>query len=73
MINRLKASASFSQAIVFGPSGKLYVPITNTGELRSYTIADHSFVPVTSPGSPLMASFYLSFGGTNPSTLDYGN
>jgi DNA-binding beta-propeller fold protein YncE len=62
---------AFSQAIVFGPDGKLFVPITNTGELRSYDVSDHTYSVITSAGSPLKAPLYLSFGDTNPSTLDY--
>ena len=62
---------AFSQAIVFGPEGKLFVPITNTGELRSYDVSDHTYSVITSAGSPLQVPFYLSFGNTNPSTLDY--
>jgi len=67
---------AFSQDIVFGPEGKLFVPIAglgaNSGELRSYEVSGgHSYTVITSAGSPLKLPYYLSFGNTDPSTLDY--
>jgi hypothetical protein len=65
---------AFAQALIFGPNGKLYVPISgggpSTGEIRRYDVATKAydiFVPTGSLGSP----FYLIFGGTNPATLGY--
>jgi DNA-binding beta-propeller fold protein YncE len=71
---------TFAEAILFGPNlghGNLYVPITNTGELR---VCDTSQLSCTSvaqveqlpPGSPpLLPLWYLSFRGTDPSTLAF--
>ncbi len=61
----------FAQSLLFGPSGKLFVPINNTGEVRRYnspTTGDYdSFIPA----GVLVAPWYMTFGKTNPSTLTY--
>jgi hypothetical protein len=69
---------AFAQALLFGPSGILYVPIQtslNLGEVRRYTYNVPAkmwtfdlFVP---RGGPLIAPFYLTFGRTDPATLAY--
>jgi hypothetical protein len=62
---------AFAQALLFGPHGNLFVPITNTGEVRRYNVdskAYWTFVPV---GRGLGAPAYLSFARTNPATLAY--
>lgn len=63
-----------AQALLFGPDGKLYVPIggngPSTGEIRRYDVSTKDydiFVPKGILGSP----FYLTFGGTDPATLGY--
>lgn len=61
----------FAQAILFGPGGSLFVPMSNTGELRSYNVSTHAQTIITPAGAPLKGPQYLSFGKTNPSTLDY--
>ncbi len=62
----------YAQSCLFGPEGKLFVPMNNTGEVRRYhspTTGDYNvLVPA---GGPLLAPFYLTFGKTNPSTLNY--
>ncbi|WP_342042135.1 hypothetical protein [Bacillus sp. OTU2372] len=70
---------AFAQAILFGPNGKLFVPITgngpDTGSVRRYNIHHHKtfdvFVPPASAGGPLGMPWYLTFGNTDPATLDY--
>jgi sugar lactone lactonase YvrE len=71
---------AFAQALVFGPGGRLFVPITGsgpnyTGSVRSYDVAMKTFQTIVSPavsGGPLGQPLYLTFGKTNPSTLNYG-
>jgi hypothetical protein len=63
---------AYAQSLLFGPGGKLYVPINNTGEVRRYntpTTGDYS-VLVPSGGN-LTSPWYMTFGHTNPSTLAY--
>jgi hypothetical protein len=62
---------AYAQAIVFGPGGKLFVPITNTGEVRSYDVATKISTPFEAPGT-LDSPWYLTFGQTDPATLAYG-
>ena len=66
---------AFAQAILFGPDGKLFVPISGngpeTGEIRRYDVRTKSytvFVEVGILGSPQ----YLTFGRTDSATLAYG-
>ena len=67
---------SFAQAILFGPDGKLFVPISGndpatTGEIRLYDVGTKKydvFVPIGKLASPQ----YLTFGRTDPATLAYG-
>jgi DNA-binding beta-propeller fold protein YncE len=70
----------FAQALLFGPGGKLFVPVStsatpasSTGEVRCYNspiTGDYS-VFVTFESGLLLQPLYLTFGKTNPSTLDY--
>lgn len=65
---------AFAQALLFGPEGSLFVPITNTGEVRRYDVTTklfNSFVPSSASGGPLEGPWYLSFGKTNAATLQY--
>jgi hypothetical protein len=65
---------AFAEAILFGPGGKLFAPITSTGAVRSYDVSDEnfgSFVNFESPGT-LGFPWYLTFGQTDPATLAYG-
>jgi len=62
----------FAQSLLFGPGDKLYVPINNTGEVRTYnspTTGDYDVL--IDAGSVLIGPVYMTFGQTNPSTLDY--
>jgi glucose/arabinose dehydrogenase len=64
----------FAQALLFGPNGRLFVPLTNIGGVRRYDVSPcgndrfDDFVPRgTLAGQP----WFLTFGSTNPSTLAY--
>jgi uncharacterized delta-60 repeat protein len=69
---------AYAQALLFGPAGKLFVPITgdgpDTGEVRRYDVSTGTFdvfVPPNASGGPLGMPWYLTFGDTDPATLDY--
>jgi hypothetical protein len=69
---------AFAQALLFGPGGKLFVPITgggpDTGEVRRYDVSTGNFdvfVPPNALGGPLGMPWYLTFGNTDPVTLAY--
>jgi len=72
-----------AQALLFGPEGLLYVPIeagntvagNSAGEVRRYNV--HSkrytvFYPCVENKGLLKSGWYLTFGETDPATLDYG-
>jgi WD40 repeat protein len=62
----------FAQSLLFGPDGKLFVPINNTGEVRSYNTPTTGDYDVLVPsGGALLSPVYMAFGLTNPSTLAY--
>jgi len=68
---------AFAQAILYGPNGKLFIPITgngpDTGSVRRYNNDKTFDVIVTSnfAKGPLGSPWYLTFGKTNPATLAY--
>lgn len=65
---------TFTQAILFGPEGRLFVPINNTGEVRRYEVASKTFdvfVSSFADRGPLQEPWYLTFGNTDPKTLKY--
>ena len=78
---------AFAQALLFGPDGRLFVPITGptkdhsslptgpfTGSVRRYNVDTKEydvFVPPAFLKGPLGSPWYLTFGKTNPSTLQY--
>jgi hypothetical protein len=74
---------AFAQALLFGPGGDLFVPITNTppadtapatGAVRRYKTADRTFidfVPPKAQGGALGQPWYLTFGQTDSATLAY--
>lgn len=72
---------AFAQAIIFGPGGYLYVPITGndsqtTGEVRRCnpsTMKCVPFVPTNAAGGPLQSPWFLIFRKSDPATLNYQN
>ena len=69
---------AFAQALLFGPGGFLFVPISgngpDTGSVRRYDVVSETydiFVPAKGNGGPLGAPMYLTFGNTDPATLVY--
>lgn len=72
----------FAQAILFGPSGKLYIPYKelslndglSAGGVLTYDPASGQRTALVIPSlfdPPLHAPFYLTFGQTDPATLGY--
>jgi hypothetical protein len=65
---------TYAQALLFGPRGYLYAPISNTGEVRQYNVqtTPPSFAgALVQRGGPLQQPWYLTFGNTDPATLNY--
>jgi sugar lactone lactonase YvrE len=67
----------YSQGIVFGPDGYLYVPVISgdsdlNGTVRRCDTRKMTCDVVVGAGSPLAMPQYIIFGGTNPATLQYG-
>lgn len=69
-LDRAGGPRTYAQAILFGPGGKLFVPITNTGELRRYDVTTTLYDSFVSTGT-LKSPWYLTFGRTDPATLAY--
>jgi glucose/arabinose dehydrogenase len=68
----------FAQALLFGPGGKLFVPVSTSadptvsqGEVRRYNSPNTGDYDVLVTVKSLQQPLYLTFGKTNPSTLDY--
>ncbi|SER91408.1 hypothetical protein [Psychrobacillus sp. OK032] len=65
---------AFAMAILFGPKGKLFVPISgdgpDSGSVRRYDVESGSFDVFVPPGI-LGAPWYLTFGNTDSATLAY--
>src|SRR5262249_18850917 len=67
---------AYAQALLFGPDGKLFVPITDAfpdntspyaGEVRRYDLGTDAydvFIPPVADGGPLGEPWYLTFGST---------
>jgi hypothetical protein len=62
-----------AQALLFGPRGHLFVPISNTGEVRRYNVETKGFWSFVPAGEGLGLPWYLSFAKTDPATLAYGD
>jgi DNA-binding beta-propeller fold protein YncE len=78
------APRAFAQAIIFGPDGKLYVPITGgdtttAGQVRRCDTTSKPvqcgapLVKANSAGGPLQSPWFLIFRNSNPATLNYDN
>jgi hypothetical protein len=66
---------AYGQALLFGPGGRLFVPITtlgspSSGAVRSYDVSNGNFVNFEAPGT-LGSGWYLTFRNTDPATLAY--
>ena len=85
-LDQVDQPRAFAQALLFGPEGFLFVPISgngpDTGAVRRYDVTNKSFnfanfVPPSAPvapstqGGPLGTPYYLTFGKTDPGTLAY--
>jgi hypothetical protein len=68
---------AFAQALLFGPEGFLFVPISgngpDTGAVRRYNVDTKIFNLFVPPGGHLKSPQYLTFGNTDPATLAYGD
>ncbi len=56
-LDTVGGARTYAQALLFGPNGKLFVPITNTGEVRLYDVTTKtydSFVLAGRAGTPLV-------------------
>lgn len=67
---------AWAQALLFGPHGRLYVPISGgerEGDLRVYpgTRKREFDVIIRKEAGQLASGWYLTFGRTNPATLEY--
>ncbi len=80
-LDQVGQNDAYAQALLFGPGGKLFVPISvpvsssqYAGQVRLYDVSDHHhitydiFVPSS---SNLGSGWYLTFGNTDPATLNY--
>jgi uncharacterized delta-60 repeat protein len=74
-LDQVGGDRAFAQALLFGPGGKLFVPITGgdphtTGTVRRYDVVTRAFdVFITS--AHLGQPWYLTFSQTDPATLAY--
>ena len=79
-LDQVGQDRAFAQALLFGPEGRLFVPITaftggSAGQVRRYNVNDRDnisydiFVPAGLIKNT--AWFYLTFGNTDPATLNY--
>jgi hypothetical protein len=66
---------AFAQALTFGPGGRLYVPISgggpDAGSVRRYDVSTKTYDTIIASGGDLISGWYLTFGETDPSTLEY--
>lgn len=74
-LDTVGAPRAFAMAILFGPDGKLFVPISgngpDTGSVRRYDVQTKTFDIFVPAGGPLGSPWYLTFGHTDPATLAY--
>jgi WD40 repeat protein len=71
-LNKVNEPRAFAQALLFGPDGNLFVPISNTGEVRRYNVTTKAYWTFVTAGKTLSQPWFLSFNKTNPATLAYG-
>jgi hypothetical protein len=63
----------FAQALLFGPRGDLFVPITSGSTVRRYSASSNyqQFTTLPAGGEAPTQPWYLTFRATNPRTLAY--
>lgn len=76
-------SRAFAQALVFGPGGNLFIPITSNGlnplasgqvrRCNPITKACDVIAPANSAGGALVNPWFLIFRNSDPATLNYKN
>lgn len=64
---------SFAQSLLFGPKNRLFVPMNNTGEVRRYNVKTKTYDIFIPAGGNLVNPWFMTFGETNPSTLEYND
>jgi hypothetical protein len=70
------APRAYAQAIIFGPGGNLFIPITGgdattAGQLRSCNPLNLQCTNIVQAGGPLKQPYYLIFRNSDPTTLNY--
>jgi len=70
-LDAVGGTRTYAETLLFGPDGKLFVPINNTGEVRKYDVNTKTYVSFVAAGGQLGTPWFLTFGKTNPSTLAY--
>jgi DNA-binding beta-propeller fold protein YncE len=77
-----QAQPSYAQSLLFGPGGRLYLPIRggglDTGGVRSYNVCAHpaTYTLAVQPqqiGGAVADWWFESFGRTDPTTLAYSH
>jgi hypothetical protein len=77
-LDQVGQDRAYAQALLFGPDGRLFVPITTpagayAGQVRRYNVndRDHIRYDIFVPAGSGASWFYLTFGHTDPATLNY--
>ncbi len=68
------ANRTYASAILFGPDGRLFAPISNVlnhSEVRRYNVTDGTYDSFIKAGGELQYPWFLTFGKTDPTTLAY--
>ncbi|WP_262420105.1 hypothetical protein [Paraburkholderia sp. 31.1] len=71
-----KPPRAYAQAILFGPGGKLFIPITGddpatTGQIRRCAPKTLHCDVIVQAGTSLVSPWFLTFRNTDPATLEY--
>ncbi|MFL6451793.1 MAG: hypothetical protein ACJ746_29605 [Bryobacteraceae bacterium] len=78
VLDRVGGDRAVALALIFGPGGDLFVPITDSqitsiyaGEIRRYNVRSKQFKSFVPARGPIGEPWYLTFGKTDPGTLAY--